>query len=175
MLLNLNDDESYQEPDTSAVSNAIRHLELDTFAILSRADEDYVQTYHNDDGTYDLEYRAGSYDKHFRAVSETLTTEDIVKVFAAFMTGQADWMGELEWEKVDFDENFEGDLTYDNAYELNGEAYPKIPVGSEQPPIVLTQDSCSECGVATGDYHERGCELEECPRCHDPICGCDCE
>jgi hypothetical protein len=174
MLLNLNDDESCQNPDESTVISAIEALALDTFAILSRADEDYVQTFHNEDGTYDLEFRAGSYDKHFRATSESLTNEDIAEAFSAYMTGQADWNSEWEWEKVEFDEDFAGELKFDNAYVLNGGEYEKIPLGSEQDPIDLKHKKCPECAVAAGEYHERGCELEECPCCHNPICECDC-
>lgn len=175
MLLNLNDDDFLENPNTSVVMAAVKALKIDTFAVLSREEEDYIQTYHNEDGSFELQYRAGSYDKHFRATNEPLTADAIAKAFAAYMDGKPNWSTSWDWEIVEFDEDFEGDLTYDNAYVLNGEAYAKIRVGDEQTPIDLSSGKCPGCHVGLGHYHDRGCELEECPRCHEPICGCDCE
>ena len=75
-------------------------LELDTFAILYRAAADFIQTYYNDDGTYELEFRAGSYDKHFHATSEALTSGDILEAFAAFIADAPNWNRNWEWEIV---------------------------------------------------------------------------
>ena len=122
-----------------------------------------------------MQYRAGSHDKHFRATSEALTTDDIANAFSAYIEGKADWHGPWTWERVEFAEDFEGDLGYDNAYLINGEVYEKVAVGAEQTPLALSADKCPGCRVGVGQYHEPGCEFEECPRCHDPICGCDCE
>ncbi len=175
MLLNLNDDEFLENPDSSVVISTVKSLNVDTFAILSREEEDYIQTYHNEDGSYELEYRAGSYDKHFRATKEPMTRDDVVNAFAAYIDGKSNWSDAWEWEIVEFDEDFEGDLTYDNAYVLDGEEYKKIRVGEERKPIELSSGKCPSCLVGRGQCHERGCEFEECPRCHGPICGCDCE
>jgi hypothetical protein len=73
------------------------------------------------------------------------------------------------------DEDFEGDLTYDNANLLNGEGYRKVPVGSEQKPIGLTDGKCAVCRVGIGHFHEPACEQEECPRCHGWLLECACE
>jgi hypothetical protein len=91
MLLNVNDDRFFENPDQAAVVEAVETLERDQFAILSRADEDYVQAYHNEDGTFELQFRAGSYDRHYRATSESLRVHDIVEAFLAFMSARPEW------------------------------------------------------------------------------------
>ncbi len=175
MILSLNDDQFLENPDEATVVSAIRKLEIENFAILRRGDEDFVQTYYNDDGTFELEFRAGSDEEHYRATDETLTNEDVAKAFAAYLTGRSDWSRDWNWEKLEFDDDFQGDLTSENAYLINGEEYEKIAVGSERPAIDLIQDRCPGCAAAAGQYHEPGCDLEECPCCHEPICQCECD
>jgi len=36
------------------------------------------------------------------------------------------------------------------------------------------EDTCRDCGVRIGGYHHRGCDTEECPKCHLQLIGCDC-
>ena len=175
MILNVNGDYLLKNPTQAAVLKTVGALKLNTFATLCRAEEDYIQTYYNEDGTYELEFRDGSYDKHFQATSKTLTTDNILAAFVAFIADMPDWNSQWKWEIVEFDEDFEGDLTYDNAYLLNGEEYEKIPVGNEQTKIQLVDQKCSACRVGIGHYHEWECEFEECPCCHEPIYDCECE
>jgi hypothetical protein len=33
---------------------------------------------------------------------------------------------------------------------------------------------CGDCGANPGDYHERGCDVERCPRCKGQAIGCRC-
>jgi hypothetical protein len=33
---------------------------------------------------------------------------------------------------------------------------------------------CPDCGVAPGETHDRGCDVEECPVCHRQLITCDC-
>jgi len=34
--------------------------------------------------------------------------------------------------------------------------------------------TCGDCGVAAGQYHHSGCDLEICPRCRGQAISCDC-
>jgi hypothetical protein len=33
---------------------------------------------------------------------------------------------------------------------------------------------CHDCGVENGGYHHFGCDMEECPKCHQQLLGCEC-
>ncbi len=111
MHLNLNDDQLIEEPSEAEIRTALATLAVDAFAILSRAEEQYVQVYHNEDGSFQLEYRAGSYDQHF-AAARSPALENVQDVFAAYAAaGQQDpWQDGWSWEKMEFDEDFEGDV-----------------------------------------------------------------
>lgn len=36
-------------------------------------------------------------------------------------------------------------------------------------------DRCHDCTVLIGEVHHDGCDVEECPKCHDQIIICGCE
>ncbi len=175
MVLNLNDDTTLQEPDEATVRAAIANLPPEQFAILCRKNEEYVQVYHNEDRTFQLEYRAGSYREHYAASSAAISTTDVQDAFVAYLSGRSDWYAPWEWEIVEFDEGFAGDLTFENAYLLNGEEFPKVPVACETPSVGEESGGCPCCKASPGEFHDAGCEREECPRCHEPLQQCDCE
>jgi hypothetical protein len=58
---------------------------------------------------------------------------------------------------------------------IDGDLDP-IPYGSEtgytRPP---EGHRCHDCDALPGHYHHPGCDMEECPRCHKQLIGCDCE
>jgi hypothetical protein len=33
---------------------------------------------------------------------------------------------------------------------------------------------CGDCGVLPGGVHHPGCDIEECPRCHEQLITCEC-
>jgi hypothetical protein len=39
---------------------------------------------------------------------------------------------------------------------------------------VKDSDECPECGAATGELHELGCDVEQCPYCGGQFISCDC-
>ena len=108
MILNCNDDQFYETPDESVIRDVLAELPPDEFAILSRQGEDYIQVYHNDDGTFQLEFRAGSYDQHFGADPGAIALPDVQNAFAAYLSGEEDWSQRWQWEKIDFDEDYQG-------------------------------------------------------------------
>ena len=175
MILNVNGDDSFEGPDAATVRNAITQLPVEQFVVLSRGEEDYVQTYHNDDGSFQLEFRAGSPEEHYAAVAEDLSVADIALVFDQYLANKNDWKSNWKWEQVEFDDDFEGDLHADNAYLLNGEEFEKVAVGEEQQSVVNEAGRCTQCNAKGGEYHDNACPCEECPRCHQALHGCDCE
>lgn len=56
----------------------------------------------------------------------------------------------------------------------DGDRLPAIIYGQEMSGICYT-DPCHDCGAQLGAYHERGCDMEECPRCHLQLLSCDCK
>jgi hypothetical protein len=58
---------------------------------------------------------------------------------------------------------------------LNGDTFALIRFGSEPDDWpgyrALT---CPDCGVGRGGIHHPGCDIEQCPRCHEQLITCDC-
>lgn len=52
----------------------------------------------------------------------------------------------------------------------------KIKYGNEERADFYSHsNTCHDCGVAIGEYHQYGCDVEECPDCHlqKITCGCN--
>lgn len=60
---------------------------------------------------------------------------------------------------------------------LHGQNYDLIPYGAErfELPSDPEYDRCGDCGVKRGGFHHVNCDMEECPRCHEQLIGCECE
>ena len=109
MELNISDDRRVTSPDEQTLRSAIAGLETDEFAILGRGGEEYVQTYHNADGTFDLEFRAGSCTEHYAAPRGSVSRSHIQDVFVGYAAGREDWKQGIAWAKLQFDADFAGD------------------------------------------------------------------
>lgn len=70
----------------------------DPWLVLKREHNVYVQTYRQDDGTFLLEQRDGSADRHFKTA---LTGESEVAVrIWAWLSGDPGWSRNLTWERI---------------------------------------------------------------------------
>ncbi len=175
MILNVNDDEFFEAPSAEQIVVSVKSLPVEQYAILTSGEHWYMQTYHHADGTFQLEYREGGADKHFAAIPDSLTVNLISQAFVSYLSGTDDWRATFSWEKVEFDDDFEGDITSQNGYLLNGEEYRKVVVGDEKQSVLDVQERCSGCNARLGEFHYDGCNREECPRCHGLLHACDCE
>ena len=36
------------------------------------------------------------------------------------------------------------------------------------------EERCHDCNARAGDYHMPGCDVEECPFCHEQLISCNC-
>ncbi len=46
--------------------------------------------------------------------------------------------------------------------------------GREDDGTVKAGKRCHDCGAKTGHYHHLGCDVEECPHCHNQLISCGC-
>jgi hypothetical protein len=62
----------------------------------------------------------------------------------------------------------------------NGKSYRRIQYGKEQRYVGLSNwppaegEICHDCNAAVGKTHHTGCDMEECPVCHQQMLCCDC-
>ncbi|MEV5377709.1 hypothetical protein [Streptomyces nondiastaticus] len=85
--------------------------EGDRFAIAERAErpedagdegegDHYIQTWHEADGPYEVEYREGTAERHFGVRMESAA--EVTAVFAAWARGEEGWADGYAWERVRF-------------------------------------------------------------------------
>ena len=58
-----------------------------------------------------------------------------------------------------------GTILFEDGIEL-----PAIPFDHDAPDC----ETCHDCGVAPGNYHHPGCDMERCPRCEGQLISCGC-
>lgn len=57
---------------------------------------------------------------------------------------------------------------------------PRIAYGDEidDRPFYIAPDAdepCHDCGAVAGEMHTPGCDVEQCPECHQQLIGCYCD
>jgi len=103
VLLELEDGTRHRDPDAATIASALRTLdgENNSFAILSEADEVYVQTAGGRDTGFVLEYREGSADAHYRAVRNDLNVGEVVRAFIQYTAGDPSWRVPFDWKRLE--------------------------------------------------------------------------
>ena len=193
MYLNIDDSRLIDNPDRACVIDAVQALGEEQYAILTRDDDHYVQTRRNDDGTWALEYRDGSANRHFSADEGTTKVANVCLAFETFFDNKP-LSGILDWERIDVDaaEPGEGEVEYngvvmDSDWPAQIEAaqdiktisiantlFKRIPFGHEKDMPTERLDNCGDCGVLRGQLHVPECDIEQCPKCIGQLVSCDC-
>lgn len=122
MHLNINDDEFLELVSAAAVRAAIETLARDQFLVLSSGDNHYIQVYHHEDGTFQLEYRDGSADRHYGTHPDETTVEDVVNAFDGYWNQTPNWSDAWAWAKVVFEDEFGDESEEDPTWE--GDDHP---------------------------------------------------
>ena len=103
MRLNINDTDHLDSPTESDIRKCIETLGVDQFVVLWQEEGFFVQSYHNADGTFELEYRQGSADQHYKVESNKITVADVVRGFCLFLAGSEELVSCCDWELLDLD------------------------------------------------------------------------
>ncbi|HTB63098.1 MAG TPA: hypothetical protein VK737_05875 [Opitutales bacterium] len=67
---------------------------------LEQKDEVYLQASGEMDGPYDLEYREGDVEHHFRAEGE-FRKEEVQQAFLSYLAGDEKWRKQFRWQKLE--------------------------------------------------------------------------
>lgn len=103
--LNVNGDKLPGLVSNRQIEEAIESLtgDGDSFAILARADQVYIQTSGDPSNGFVLEYRDGSEAEHYSCANFELTAEQIIRAFQSYLADDDKWKSELEWQSQVFD------------------------------------------------------------------------
>ena len=55
--------------------------------------------------------------------------------------------------------------TQETHIEITGESFARVRYGSEAEDWGAARAACHNCGVAKGELHIWGCDVERCPAC----------
>ena len=105
MELVVNGDKVAEAVTDELIARSIRSLtgEGDSFAILAKASEVYMQTAGGPTDGFMLEYRNGSEAEHYSCANPELTADDVIKALQSYLAGDGRWESELKWEPQVFD------------------------------------------------------------------------
>ena len=109
------------------IDESIRSLtgEGDSFAILARADQMYMQTSGGPEYGFVLEYRNGSAVEHYSCSDFELTTDEVIWAFQNYLADDGQWQSQLDWQPQVFD--YTSDSTSDgHGFGLIGAAIVAI-------------------------------------------------
>jgi hypothetical protein len=203
MRLNINDSDHLESPTEAEVQKCVENLGADQFLVLGLEEGCFVQTYHHTDGRYELEYRGGSADQHYKLDPAQITIADVLRAFGLFLTQSDALTTSWDWQLLSFGPNVR---VVDEVAEPDSDAiveYHGVLMSADWPQeIEDAQDLkgyvmhgqpfsrvmhlaagdrgdqgelCQECGVLKGQFHVPGCLQEDCPRCAGKLVECSCE
>ncbi len=201
MRLNINDTDHLDSPTESDIRKCIETLGVDQFVVLWQEEGFFVQSYHNADGTFELEYRHGSADQHYKVASNKITVADVVSAFCLFLAGSEELVSCCDWELLDLDaevgavnedlESGAGELVEYHGVLMPADWPQEIEEAQELKTYLMhgqsfervantataggQDDQCQDCGVLVDQFHVPGCPQEQCPRCPDLLVECSCE
>ena len=99
MKLTTENGKEIENPSPSDISTAIGSLNHDGngFAILTVEDEFFIQTAGSTMDGFILEYREGSWDKHFQT-SQSVSTNQVIQAMQQYAVGDESWRASFNWE-----------------------------------------------------------------------------
>lgn len=103
MQLEINGEELIKKPTPELIRAAIGNLAEGEFASLSHDNQNYIQVRRDDYGTshYQLEYRDGGPNRHFKAdTNPPLTADTIAELFVRFSAKDPAWKDSCAWQRM---------------------------------------------------------------------------
>ena len=85
-----------EDPSTATIEAALRSIE-DGFAVLARSDQEYIQATSVGAGSYLIERREGSADRHYQTRDNSIGIERVVTAFLAYHAGGSAWTADFNW------------------------------------------------------------------------------
>ncbi len=201
MYLNVNDSEHLESPSEVEMRKCVEALGKDQFLVLRLGEGCFIQTYHNADGSYELEYRRGTSDQHCKLDAAQVTIGDVVRAFGLFLMQSDALATTWDWQPLSVgsdvrggDESCDPDALVEHhgvlmaadwpqeiedaqeltCYVMHGQAFNRIKYSGADD-AGDQEGLCRECGVLQGQFHVPGCQQEDCPRCGGKLVECSCE
>tara|TARA_R110002096_G_scaffold54881_3_gene141403 strand:+ start:657 stop:1079 length:423 start_codon:yes stop_codon:yes gene_type:complete len=105
MRLIVNGDAVTKPLNAALIRDSINSLtgEGDSFAILEKSEQIYIQTSGGPEHGFVLEYRDGSEAQHYSCSNFELTADEVILAFQSYLSNDGKWRTELEWEPQVFD------------------------------------------------------------------------
>jgi hypothetical protein len=97
--------DSWDDPDEDKLRELVRELTPDNrFLVVERHDrtslwQHYMQVYLTDDASYDIEFREGGPQAHFRA--QHVKPDETADILARWAADDGGWRGAVAWERWD--------------------------------------------------------------------------
>ena len=103
--------ETVEEPITAElIARSIRSLtgDGDSFAILAKDAQVYIQTSGDPKSGFVLEYRDGSEAEHYTCVNSELSADEVINAMQRYLADDSRWKTDIEWQSLSFESAGEG-------------------------------------------------------------------
>ena len=100
MLLNIDDSDHLDSPSEVEMRKCIEGLGAEQFLVLSREEGYFIQTYHNADGSYELEFRQGSTSQQYKVDSDQISVADVCRAFDLFLMHSEELVTAWDWKQL---------------------------------------------------------------------------